>query len=107
MPRCCEPIPAEFKPCYASVLACGPDPIALAYEVRALERQRITSCFTAWCNRCSCTYMLATDLDKFPCPSAHHVHKLRLLAALQEAGVYVHQPETSRQPERAGGTASR
>ena len=92
MPRCCEPIPNEFSPSYASVLAHGPDPQGLRDAVRDLEEnQRIASCFTAWCPKCSATYLLTTDLDSFPAPSAHHTHQLRLLSVLRESGAYFSQ----------------
>ena len=89
MPRCCEKIPNEFNPSYASVLVHGLDPLALEEAVRDLEeKQRITSCFTAWCSKCSRTYLLTTDLDSFPAPSAHHTHQLRLLSVLRESGAF-------------------
>lgn len=89
MPRCCQRIQDEFKPSYASVLAHGPDPEALRTAVARLEDDtRITSCFTAWCPNCSQTYLLTTDLDNFPAPSAHHTHQLRLLAVLRESGAF-------------------
>jgi hypothetical protein len=89
-PRCCQPIQDEFKPSYASILAHGPDPQALRDAVAHVEQGRgITSCFTAWCSRCSDTYLLTTDLDSFPTPSAHHTHQLRLLSVLRESGAFV------------------
>jgi hypothetical protein len=88
MPRCCLRIQDEFKPSYASTLVHGPDPETLRAAVQDLEHQRITSCFTAWCPDCSCTYMLTTELDTFPCPSAHHTHQLLLLSVLRESGAF-------------------
>lgn len=89
MPRCCERIEDEFRPSYASVLAYGSDPEALRAAVSNLEdNTRITSCFTAWCSHCSGTYMLTTDLDNFPAPSAHHTHQLQLLSVLRESGAF-------------------
>ena len=88
MPRCCQRIPDEFKPSYASVLVHGPDPETLRTAVCELERQHITSCFTAWCPNCSGTYMLTTELDAFPSPSAHHTHQLLLLSVLRESGAF-------------------
>ena len=32
--------------------------------------------------------MLTSDLGRFPCPSAHHTHKLALLARLRADGIY-------------------
>lgn len=89
--RCCaEPIQGEFDACYASVLVYGSDsPAKLGAAVDDLEhRQNIASCFTAWCPRCKGNYMLTADLGRFPCPSAHHTHKLALLARLRVGGVY-------------------
>ena len=90
MPRCCHPIADEFKPSYASVLVYGPDaPAKLQDAVRDAEsRQRITSCFTAWCSSCQRPYLLTTDLAGFPCPSAHHTHQLLLLSVLRESGAF-------------------
>lgn len=89
-PRCCTTIPDEFRPSYASVLVFGPDPGKLQQAVQAAEsRQRLTSCFTAWCSRCSGPYLLTTDLDAFPTPSAHHAHQLVLLSVLRESGALV------------------
>lgn len=89
MPRCCQQIQNEFKPSYASVLAYGPDPDSLRDAVARLEDDtRITSCFTAWCPKCSGTYLLTTDMESFPVPSAHHTHQLRLLSVLRESGAF-------------------
>lgn len=95
-PRCCARPPGdaradEFAPCYASVVAYGTsDPAALRSAVVRLEEgdPGIVSCFTAWCSRCRSPYLLTTDLAAFPTPSAHHTHKLQLLAQLRQAGVY-------------------
>jgi len=90
MPRCCEKIPQEFEPSYVSVLVFGANPGALRSAVHNLENsERITSCFTAWCARCSGTYFLTTDLHAFPTPSAHHTHKLCLLNNLRDSGAYL------------------
>ena len=89
MPRCCTRIQDEFKPSYASVLLHGHDPAALEQAVRDIEtKQRVTSCFTAWCSRCRGVYMLTPDLSSVPAPSAHHTHKLGLLRKLRADGVY-------------------
>jgi hypothetical protein len=88
MPRCCEPIPDEFKPSYASVLSFGRDPDALRAAVDTLETKHcLTSCFTAWCPRCKRNYLLTRELPGFPAPSAHHTHQLALLQILRESGV--------------------
>lgn len=86
MPRCCQPPANEFEPCYASVLLFGRDGLEAA--VRDAESGRLASCFTAWCPRCYGAYLVTADLDAFPCPSAHHTHKLHLLRQLREAGIY-------------------
>lgn len=89
-PRCCHRVPDEFKPSYASVLVYGSDPIKLEQAVRKAEtEQRITSCFTAWCPTCAGPYLLTTDMDAFPSPSAHHTHQLVLLSVLRESGALV------------------
>ena len=74
MPRCCTPIPDEFKLSYASVLACGD----LSADVRALEAGPLLPCFTAWCHACQKPYLITASLDQFKSPSAHHAHMLVL-----------------------------
>lgn len=86
--RCCRPITDEFQPCYASVLVHGTDPDALRHAVENVQKQRIASCFTAWCPECVDVYFLTADLDAFACPSAHHTHKLILLSTLRESGAF-------------------
>jgi hypothetical protein len=94
-PRCCSPPTDEFAPCYASALA-YPAPGQLRAAVTALERDEpLVSCFTAWCPRCRGNYLLTPDLAAFPSPSAHHVHKLRLLDRLRAEGIYLPAPCTS------------
>jgi len=89
-PRCCHRIPDEFKPSYASVLVYGSDPLKLEHAVREVEtNERIASCFTAWCPNCANSYLLTTDIEAFPCPSAHHTHQLVLLSVLRESGALV------------------
>ena len=88
MPRCCEPIPNEFAPSYASILVYGNDHTDLCDAVHDLEtKQPLTSCFTAWCSRCKRNTLLTTDLHGFPTPSAHHTHQLALFKILYESGV--------------------
>jgi hypothetical protein len=84
MPRCCRPDAAEFLSCYASVLSYGRDPNNLKQAVAKMEARMIQPCFTAWCPRCQQVYLLAPDLEEFPTPSAHHVHKLRLWENLRD-----------------------
>jgi hypothetical protein len=89
--RCCAGSNrGEFDACYASALVYGTDSSdKLRAAVEDLERrQDIASCFTAWCPRCRGNYMLTSDLGRFPCPSAHHTHKLALLARLRADGIY-------------------
>lgn len=107
LPRCCagresgvSSSPDEFSPCYASVVAYGTsDPGALRAAVARLEEgdPGVVSCFTAWCSRCRGNYLLTTDLAAFPTASAHHTHKLQLLAQLRAGGVY----KASKNPARA------
>ena len=92
MPRCCQRIPDEFQPSYASVLVHGPAPGTLEAAVRDLEGQHITSCFTAWCPDCAGTYLLTTGLDSFVRPSEHHTHQLLLLSVLRESGAFFVPP---------------
>ena len=87
MPRCCSPIADEFKPSYASVLVFGADPRRLEEAVGEAEtKQRLASCFTAWCPKCYGPYLLTTGIHEFPTPSAHHTHQLLLLSVLRESG---------------------
>jgi hypothetical protein len=87
MPRCCSPIADEFKPSYASVLVYGADPRRLEEAVDEAEtKQRLASCFTAWCPKCYGPYLLTTGMDEFPSPSAHHTHQLVLLSVLRQSG---------------------
>lgn len=91
-PRCCHSIPGEFQPSYASVLVYGKDPSALSAAVEQLEtKQRLTSCFTAWCSDCRRNYMLTQELPDFPSPSAYHTHQLVLLNVLRESGAMIFQ----------------
>jgi len=69
MPRCCTPIPNEFAPTYASVLVGN-----LESEVKALEKAPLHPCLTAWCQRCSRSYLLTTSMHLFQRPSEHHAH---------------------------------
>ena len=74
MPRCCTPIPNEFQPSYASILASTD----LKKEVKALEEGPLLPCFTAWCPSCRAPYLLTGALHLFKSPSAHHAHMLTL-----------------------------
>lgn len=78
MCRLCNPSPNEFAPCYASALL-GP----LEALVEDAET-RLTPCFTAWCaTHRRIAWVSGPDRALFPCASAHHAHKLALLARLQ------------------------
>ena len=77
MPRCCEPIPDEFKPSYASVVVGD-----LESKVEALEHQPLLPCVTAWCQRCRAPYLLTSALPLFQSASAHHVHMVVLAGRL-------------------------
>lgn len=79
MPRCCTPVPDEFKPSYASALVGD-----LPFKISALERGPLIPCITAWCERCARPHLLTTALPLFPCPSAHHAHMAVLVENLQK-----------------------
>ena len=74
MRRCCAPIPDEFAPSYASVLASQD----LSKDVKELEAGQLQSCLTAWCSTCQAPYLITTALPLFKSPSAHHAHMLTL-----------------------------
>ena len=79
MPRCCQGLPDEFAPCYASVLVAGPD---LQAAVERVEAQPLAPCVTTWCTRCCRVSLLTGDAGLFPTPAAHHAHMLALHARL-------------------------
>jgi len=81
MPRCCSPVPDEFAPSYASVLVGD-----LKTKVSALEGT-LRPCLTAWCQRCTRPYLLATSMHLFPGPSAHHAHMVVLAEKLKQEGM--------------------
>jgi hypothetical protein len=74
MPRCCTPIPDEFRPTYASVLASRD----LQAEITALETGPLLPCFTAWCSNCKAPYLITSAVSLFKSPSEHHAHMLVL-----------------------------
>jgi hypothetical protein len=74
MPRCCDAIPNEFSPSYASVLVAKD----LQAAVQELEAGNLKPCITAWCSACRVPYLITTSIDAFACPSAHHAHMLVL-----------------------------
>lgn len=90
MPRCCgsSDDSTEFAPCYASVLVFGRDGLKAAVDEVETTGQGVVPCFTAWCGKCKTRYLLTPDLTLFPTASAHHTHKLVLLAGLKKCGMY-------------------
>lgn len=74
MPRCCNAIPGEFTPSYASVLVAQD----LQAAVRELEAEKLRPCITAWCSKCRAPYLITASLKSFASPSAHHAHMLVL-----------------------------
>ena len=80
MPRCCETVPGEFAPSYASVALLGTD--SLEARVAEAEAKPVTPCITAWCTRCTRASLITTDLALFQTPSAHHAHRLALLVRI-------------------------
>jgi hypothetical protein len=74
MPRCCDAIPGEFAPSYASVLVASD----LQAAVRELEAEKLRPCITAWCSNCRAPYLITASLNSFEYPSAHHAHMLVL-----------------------------
>ena len=80
MPRCCTPLPDEFKPSYASVVMGD-----LEARVARLEQAPLLPCVTAWCDRCRRPYLLTSALSLVPCPSAHHAHMVALAGRMRGA----------------------
>ena len=74
MPRCCNVIPDEFNPSYASVLVASD----LRAAVRELEAEKLRPCITAWCSNCRAPYLITASLGAFASPSAHHAHMIVL-----------------------------
>jgi hypothetical protein len=74
MPRCCNTIPDEFSPSYASILMAKD----LESAVGELESGKLIPCITAWCNTCQAPYLLTSSVSWFKSPSAHHAHMLAL-----------------------------
>lgn len=89
-PRCRDEAGGEYVPCYASVLAFGVD--GLEPAVKAVEEANhgggLVSCFTGWCSSCNSAFLLETDASAFPTRSAHHTHKLTLLASLRREKIF-------------------
>ncbi len=67
MPRCCNAIPDEFAPSYASILMAKD----LKDAVGELESGKLIPCITA-------PYLITLSLPLFKSPSAHHAHMLAL-----------------------------
>ncbi len=74
MPRCCDAIPGEFAPSYASILMAKD----LEKAVGELENGKLIPCVTAWCNVCRAPYLITLSVPLFKSPSAHHAHMLAL-----------------------------
>ena len=72
--RCCTPIPNEFHPSYASILASGD----LQRDVNAIEAGPLLPCLTAWCSTCQAPYLITAGMGMFNTPSEHHAHMLTL-----------------------------
>jgi hypothetical protein len=89
MRRCCAPIPNEFAPSYASVLASQD----LPKDIKELEAGQLQPCLTAWCPTCQAPYLITAALPLFKSPSAHHAHMLAL--ARNNACNDLHQATTS------------
>ena len=79
MPRCCDPIQGEFKPCYASIMV-SPD---LKRAVEEVEQAPLQSSITAWCTVWKAPYLLTGALHMFPTPAAHHAHMIVLSGRLK------------------------
>jgi hypothetical protein len=80
MKRCCTPIPNEFNPSYASILASRD----LQGDVKTLEEGPLLPCLTAWCSTCQAPYLITAGLGMFNSPSAHHAHMLTLARISQK-----------------------
>ena len=80
MCRLCHPDPNEFAPSYASVLVAGHELQSMVEHAEA----ELVPCFTAWCGtHHRIAWLAGADRKLFPTPSAHHAHKLALLARLE------------------------
>ncbi len=82
MPRCCDGVEDEFRPCYASVLVAGHDVRAAVED--AERDQAICPCVTVWCNRCKRVALSVADRKLFPCASAHLAHALAVRRMVEE-----------------------
>ena len=83
--RFCHPEPADFLPCYASVLA-FPGRTGLGDAILDAEKD-LVPCFTGYCERCRNVRLLSSLAPEFPTRSAHHVHQIVLMRKLQAAGM--------------------
>jgi hypothetical protein len=77
-----------YPPCYASVLAFGLDGLEPAVKAVEANQGGLVSCFTGWCSSCNAAFLLETDASAFPTRSAHHTHKLTLLASLRREKIF-------------------
>ena len=85
MPRCCDPSPDDFAPCYASVLVAGGSDCQLRDAVEAMESSSaICPCATAWCPRCRRVSAITSTRGRFPTASAHLAHVLVARSAMEK-----------------------
>jgi hypothetical protein len=84
MPRCCDPAPEEFAPCYASVLVAGGSGCQLRDAVEDMENaSAISPCATAWCPTCRRISTITSTRGRFPTASAHLAHVLVARSAME------------------------
>ena len=85
MPRCCQALPDDFKPSYASALVAGPTEEHLREAVLTAETQGlICPCVTVWCNACKRVSCCVQGRENFPVPSAFYAHALVTHAQFEE-----------------------
>lgn len=83
MPRCCDPTPDDFSPCYASVLvAGGGDGLQTAVETME-NSSAICPCATVWCPSCRRVAVITSTRSRFPVASAHFAHVLAARSAVE------------------------
>lgn len=87
-PRCYGETENSLSPCYASVLVFGLDGLESAVKDLEANQGGLVPCFTGWCSSCNSAYLLETDASVFPTRSAHHTHKLTLLASFRREKVF-------------------
>lgn len=91
MPRCCNGLPGEFQPTYASALVAGPSAGDLEKAVRAMEDDSpICPCVTAWCGSCKRVSCVTAGRELFAAPSAYYAHCLVAHGMFQETFRLIH-----------------